>query len=101
MFSWFKKRRRARIAAPPLPQAWAAWLEESFQHWSLLTDQERLALEDIVQVLVQEKHWEGCDGLEVTDEMRVVIAAQAGLLLLGIDHDYYENVESILVYPTG
>jgi Mlc titration factor MtfA (ptsG expression regulator) len=101
VFSWFKKRRRDRIAAPPLPEAWAGYLKDNFQHWALLTDQDKLALEDIVQVLVQEKHWEGCGGLEVTEEMRVTIAAQAGLLLLGIDHDYYENVESILIYPSG
>ena len=32
-----------------------------------------------------EKNWEGCGGLTVTDEMRVTIAAQACLLVLGFD----------------
>jgi len=38
--------------------------------------------------------------LELTDEIRVTISAQACLLLLGIKHDYYRNVQSILVYPS-
>ena len=33
-------------------------------------------------------------------EIRVTIAAQACLLQLGLPHDYYGNVESILVYPS-
>ena len=32
--------------------------------------------------IVAEKDWEGCNGLELTDEIRVTIAAQASLLLL-------------------
>jgi hypothetical protein len=35
----------------------------------------------------------------MTDEVKVTIAAQAALLILAMDHDYFSNVESILVYP--
>jgi len=54
----------------------------------------------MMQVFLQEKHWEGCGGLTLTDEIRVTIAAQACLLQLGLPHDYYRNVKSILVYPS-
>jgi len=37
--------------------------------------------------------------MEMTDEVKVVIAAQAALLILGLEHDYYRNLGSILVYP--
>jgi Mlc titration factor MtfA (ptsG expression regulator) len=50
---------------------------------------------------VHEKSWEGCNGLEMTDEIRVTIAAQAALLLIAIQHDYYANIESVLVYPSS
>lgn len=60
-----------------------------------------MRLRRITQILVAEKHWEGCGGLELTDEIPVTIAAQAALLLLGIEHDYYRNVLSVLVYPEG
>jgi Mlc titration factor MtfA (ptsG expression regulator) len=51
-------------------------------------------------VFIAEKAWEGCNGLELTDEIRVTIAGQACLLLLGFEHDLYRNVETILVYPS-
>ena len=101
VFSWLKKRRRRKIAAPALPAAWSSILEKNFQHWTLLDAKDKLTLEDIVQVLVEEKHWEGCGRLEMTEEIKVTIAAQAGLLLLAIEHDYYQNVDSILVYPSS
>ena len=37
----------------------------------------------------------------MTDEVKVTVSAQAGLLLLGLEHDYYRNVLSVLVYPAG
>jgi len=54
----------------------------------------------MMQVFLEEKQWEGCGGLDLSDEIRVTIAAQACLLQLGLPHDYYRNVESILVYPS-
>lgn len=52
------------------------------------------------QVLIAEKHFEGCGGLELTDEMRVTIAAQASVLLLHRNADYFPQLTSILVYPS-
>jgi Mlc titration factor MtfA (ptsG expression regulator) len=69
-------------------------------HYRILDDAERAELCAMMQVFLEEKEWEGCGGLELTDEIRVTIAAQACLLQLGLPHDYYRNVESILVYPS-
>ena len=52
-----------------------------------------------MQVFLAEKPFIGCDGLEVTDEMRVTIAAQACLLILNRRTDYFANLRQILVYP--
>ncbi len=49
--------------------------------------------------MVGEKHWEGCDGLVVSDEMKVTIAANASLMLLGVENFYFDNVRTILIYP--
>jgi Mlc titration factor MtfA (ptsG expression regulator) len=57
-------------------------------------------LRELVQAFIAEKHWEGCGGLELTDEMRVTIASQACLMILALPHDLYRNVESIFVYPS-
>ena len=52
-----------------------------------------------IQVFIAEKNFEGCDGLEITDRIRVVVAAQACILLLHRDTGYYPTLRTILVYP--
>ena len=101
MFDWlFKSRRdrRAELRAQPFP---AAWLEivQGLPFYGRLDDQGQETLRQDLRVLVVEKEWEGCGGLEMTDAIKVVIAAQASLLLLHIEHDFYPSVQSILVYP--
>src|SRR5476651_744791 len=54
-----------------------------------------------MRIFIAEKNWEGCDGLVLTDEIKVAIAAQACLLILNLDREIYPNVESILVYPAA
>jgi Mlc titration factor MtfA (ptsG expression regulator) len=51
-------------------------------------------------VFIAEKHFEGCNGLEITDEIRVVISADACMLILGVPHDLFRKLETILVYPS-
>lgn len=50
-------------------------------------------------ILIREKYWEGCQGLVVTDRMRVTIAAQAGWMCLGMPSLPFERLLSILIYP--
>jgi hypothetical protein len=52
-----------------------------------------------MQVFIAEKVFIGCAGLRITDEMRVVIAAQACLLILNRPTHYFEDLRQILVYP--
>ena len=99
-FSWFRRRRRRKLVASPFPVQWAGWLER-LPFYAGLTADERGRLHAILRVILAEKRWEGCAGLELTDEMKVVISAQAALLLLEIEHDHYARVRSILVYPTA
>jgi MtfA peptidase len=76
------------------------YLRGNVAFWSSLNDAEQQRLLQLTQVFIAEKHWEGCGGIQLTDEIQVTIAAQACLLLLGRDHSLYEGVKSILVYPT-
>lgn len=97
---WLTERRRRRLAAQPFPASWRAPLER-IAAYPWLTPDERARLCDLVQVFVAEKHWEGCGGLELTDEIRVTIAGLACLMILGRDHDLFAEVTSILVYPAA
>jgi MtfA peptidase len=100
MFAWLNERRRQRILAVPFPPAWQRVLERNMVHFGYLDESERARLRQLVQVFIAEKDWEGCNGLVLTDEIRVTIAGQACLLVLNLEHELYGNVETILVYPS-
>lgn len=100
MWNWLRDRRRRRLRAAPWPDAWEQTLQRRV--WQIRGMPNPLAdrLRDCVRVLVAEKHWTGCNGLEVTDEVRVTIAGQAALATLGPDEPYYfDRLMSVLVYP--
>jgi Mlc titration factor MtfA (ptsG expression regulator) len=99
LFSWLKNRRRRQILAEPFPETWLAILREHVGHYGLLTEADRKKLRDAVQIMIAEKDWEGCRGMELTDEVRVTIAALTAVLILGFDGYYFDNVATILVYP--
>lgn len=100
MFHWIRDQRRATARQRPFPSAWEAIVRANVAHYSMLNAAERGELRELIQVFLEEKDWEGCGGLELNDEIRITISAQACLLLLGRPHNYYRNVESILVYPS-
>ncbi len=95
----FKTWRRKRAAARPFPPSWEAILHQRFGFWSRLDEQDRAELRRHILVFLNEKRVEGAAGQEITDEVRVLIAAHACLLLLHRDTDYYPGVGTILVYP--
>ncbi len=99
MFSYFKNRRRKKLRAKPIPTEWPKWIANNFALWNRIPEDERSEILTRIHVFLAEKNFEGCNGLEVTDEMRVTIAAQACLFLLHRKHDYYPSLLSILVYP--
>jgi len=99
MFGWFRKRRRKKILAKPWSEAWDLHLQRNVRLTWDMTESQMHGLQDRVKVFVAEKHWEGCEGLTLTEEMKVTIAAQASLMLLGVKDWYFDNVKTILVYP--
>lgn len=101
MFRFFKKGRREELRATPFPPAWLAILEANNPYYSKLSAEDQNELRGHIQVFLSEKTFEGCGGLEITDEIRVTIAAQACLLLLHRDTDYYNRLYSVLVYPSA
>ncbi len=100
MFKWLEHHRRKEILKSPFPAEWRKILEDRVVHYSFLNSDEKKHLEQLVQVFIAEKKFEGCNGLEITDEIRVVISAEACMLILGLPHDLYRKLVSILVYPS-
>jgi len=101
VFGLFTNRKRDRLRSEPTPRHWQTILERNFPLFNRLTPDDQKELLGHINVFLEEKHFEGCGGLELNDEIRVTIAAQACLLLMHRDTDYYPNLTSVLVYPTG
>lgn len=99
MLSWLRNRRRRAIREQPFPGAWDEVLRRNVRHIGWLDEHEREQLRDWIAVFLAEKSFEGCGGMEITDEVRVTIAGQAGLLVLGFTEEYFDRLRSILVYP--
>src|SRR5712691_9731766 len=99
MFGLMKQRRR-RLRAQPFPKNWLATIESNVPFFRRLSASDQAELLGNIQVFLAEKRFEGCGGLELTDEIRVTIAAQACLLLLHRKTDYFPRLLTILVYPS-
>ncbi len=87
------------VRRQPFPEAWREILRRRVPYFRSMPADLQLQLKKRMQVFLAEKPFIGCDGLEVTDEMRVTIAAQACLLILNRRTDYFANLRQILVYP--
>ncbi len=64
-----------------------------------LTQSEFTLLRQWATIFLHNKNINGARGLIVTEEMRVMIAIQACILILKLDLDYYRNWLEIIVYP--
>jgi Mlc titration factor MtfA (ptsG expression regulator) len=100
MYGWLTKKRRKKILEAPFPIEWENIIQKRMAHYRMLNEDEQKRLCERIAVFMAEKNWEGCGGLELTDEIRVTISAMACLLILNLPRQGYENVESILVYPS-
>ncbi len=91
--------RREKLYAEPFEPERVAIIERNFPYFERLSKDDQRELLGHVRVFLDEKKFEGCGGLELTDEMKLTIAAQACLLLLHRQTDYYPGLDVILVYP--
>lgn len=96
---YYRAYRRRKIRSRAFPPAWREILRQRVPYFRKLPADLQLQLKQHIQVFMAEKKFIGCGGLDVTDTMRVTIAAQACLLILNRKTDYYPNLERILIYP--
>jgi len=96
---WLRQRRRIRLRAQSIPVPWAAILKERVPLYTRLPADLKQRLHGLVQVFLDEKRFLGRGGLAVTETMRVTIAAQACLLILNREGDFYPGFTTIMIYP--
>jgi Mlc titration factor MtfA (ptsG expression regulator) len=88
-----------RLRDDPIPDAWPALVAARVPAAARLPEDDRERLYRLMQVFLDEVPIEGVAGLEVTEEIRATIAAQACLLLLHMAYPRYTRVRRVLVYP--
>jgi MtfA peptidase len=101
IFGFLKRRRRRNLRGQTIPSAWRSTLTRSLSLFRRLPPEDQTELLRHIQVFLAEKRFEGCGGLELTDEIRLTISAQACILLLHRETDYYPQLSTILVYPSS
>jgi Mlc titration factor MtfA (ptsG expression regulator) len=94
------RRRREQLRNQPFPEEWRRILRRRAPFFRKLPTHLQLQLKGHIQVFLAEKDFIGCKGLEITDDMRVTIAAQACLLILNRPADHgFPGLRQVLVYP--
>jgi Mlc titration factor MtfA (ptsG expression regulator) len=86
-----------------LPSDWETIAASDWMHWHQLTADERARVGEVADWLLRKKYWEvahGFDDFVLTDEIRVLIATQAALLVIDRDTYLYRDVDSVIVWPT-
>jgi Mlc titration factor MtfA (ptsG expression regulator) len=100
-FAWrrWQVSRRNSVRDAPFPAAWRKILEHNVSLYRRLPESLRHQLHGHIHAFLHSKSFYGCAGFEVTDEVRLIVAAQACLLLLNRETDYFPGFTSILIYP--
>lgn len=92
--------RRRRINQQPFPDSWLAILNRRLPFYDKLPGNQQQRLQNLIKRFLADHQFIGCAGVEITDEIRITVAAQACLLILNKKGYHYRKLKSILVYPS-
>jgi Mlc titration factor MtfA (ptsG expression regulator) len=95
----FQARRRRELLARPLTPGQRFMLDEKVPLYRRIPEDLKGQLDGLIQIFLSEKTFFGCGGLEVTDEIKLIIAAQACILLLNRTTGIYPRLNTIYIYP--
>jgi Mlc titration factor MtfA (ptsG expression regulator) len=87
------------LSSPEFPAPWEEILQQRVRFYQFLPEVDRCELKSYIRWFIASKQFEGCDGLVITDEIRVTVAAQACLLLLHRETPCYQGLRLIRIYP--
>lgn len=98
---WLRDRRRKKVTSMPPPVGLLQTLEKELPLFSSLSTDDKKELINHTKILLNEKHFVGAHDLTVTDRMKFLICAQAAILLLHRQTDYFPNVSNIVLYESS
>lgn len=95
---WCKRQARAALLSAPLSDRQRALIADHVPLVRRLPPALREPFEGKINLFLDQVTFLGCNGLEVTEEMRLSIAAQACLLVVNSD-SWYRHLTTVLIYP--
>jgi Mlc titration factor MtfA (ptsG expression regulator) len=95
----YRRIRRRQLLAAPLPQEAIAILQRRVPLYSRLTTQQQRLMQGCINRFLFDMVFVGCNGFEVSDEVRLTVAGNACLLIFNRERRYYSGFETILIYP--
>lgn len=90
--------RRSAALAAPFPPDWRALLLDRYDHFERLDAAWRARFEDDVRLFLAQKRLTGV-GVEVDDELRLLVAASAVTLSAGWPDYEWDQLGEVLLYP--
>ena len=101
MIKLLQNFHRRHLRGRPFPESWQTILHRNVPFRARLDEAGRAKLDRGIVFFIDSRVWEGCGGLMITDDHRVTIAANAMRMTLGFDEDYFDDIETVLLYPTA
>ena len=101
LFIFYKRSKKLQqILSLEFKQEYRSYLQNT-AHYKTLTAEDKQKIEQSILLFVHTKEFIGI-GLDVTDEMKIIIAFYACLLLLKKNtNNCYENLQTIIIYPNA
>lgn len=97
--AWRRRHLQGAVREQAFQPAWRAILARRMPLYSRMPPDMRERLERATLDFLSRVALVGCDGLEITPEMRIVIGAHAALLALSRGIALYGPLQAVLVYP--
>jgi len=99
---WLEHQRiRYTLSHHPIPrEAWETLMHEA-DIFCGLSAVERAHLRELTTLFLHRKSLSGVQGLTVSTEMALAVAAQACLLILKLGLDYYDDWVEVVIYPAA
>ena len=94
-----RDKRRTALMTNPLNDESIASLKDNIPLYHHLSEELKQQLHGLINVFLAEKKFVGCGGLEITDGIKITVAAQACLLLLNRKTNFYPKLKTIYIYP--
>ena len=94
-----RRVRYQKLLATPPPPTWLPILKKTLPMIGRMSGKHKNQLFGYMQIFLSKKQFEGCGGLELSEEITTTIAAQACMLLLGRETQVYPKLKTVLVYP--